>query len=276
MVQSGDNTGQVQLVSVARTHAGLRREHNEDAYIDAPAQNLWVVADGVGGHAHGEVASRLACDTIHDRVAAGDTLEQAVLAAHDAVLAEIARNPPSEDDGAMGTTVVALRMQGARYELSWVGDSRAYLWNGRLKLLTRDHSRVNQLLARGQISLEETINHPQRHVLTQSIGISEDQYLRPGKTTGELQPGESLLLCSDGLTDELYDRQMTQVMARSTDPKHHADDLLQAALKSGGRDNITLVIVAERSEAIASGKRWRLFWAGVAVALAVLAGFLLV
>ena len=224
----------------ASTHPGYKRKNNEDCYVTVPDLELWLVADGVGGHASGEVASAIVGATLRERVAEGDPLVDAIIKCHEAVLTEIrARNVIND----MGSTVVALKIAADRYEIGWVGDSRAYLWDGALRQLTRDHNPVSELLARGTISPEEASTHPERHVLTQSLGVSENMLLEPGWVRGELGEDQQILLCSDGLTDEVPDPVIARLMASAETPQAQVDALVEAALDAGGRDNITVVVV---------------------------------
>ena len=128
----------------ADTHSGLQREHNEDCYEADSGLGLWLVADGVGGHSCGEVASEIVRETIHQCVARGVSLPDAVLASHEAVLGAVNDGKGAEG---MGSTVVAVHLEGDDYELAWVGDSRAYIYNGDLKQITQDHNRAGELLA---------------------------------------------------------------------------------------------------------------------------------
>lgn len=224
----------------ATTHPGLRRTKNEDNFEADEALGLWVVADGVGGHSNGEVASAIACETIRVAVANGADLEAAVEDAHRAVLGEI----NSRDAGNnMGTTVVAARVIDSDYQIAWVGDSRAYLYDGKLRQLTRDHSAVNDLIDSGAITPEQAVNHPQRHALTRSLGVSETNASRVSVVQGQLKVGQQLLLCTDGLTDELSDHAIGNEMGQHQELQQQVDSLLAAALANGGRDNLTLAIL---------------------------------
>ncbi len=224
----------------ADTHSGLRHQHNEDTYFADAETGLWLVADGLGGQPDGEVASAIARDTIVERIANSSSLEDAVRTSHEAILNAIA-----EGKGAagMGCTVVAVLLRGQDFEVCWVGDSRAYLWDRALTLLTQDHNRVAQLLAEGKIDVAEASNHPERHLLTQSLGVSSQVDLTPGIVQGRLDPGQQLLLCSDGLTDELSDSLIAHLLSEHQSPRAQVDALMSAALDAGGRDNITAVIV---------------------------------
>ena len=183
------------------THVGLRRELNEDSYYGDGELGLWLVADGMGGHDYGEVASALARESIVREVRAGTPLQQAVRIADE----EIIRTSRTRRDALpMGTTVVAARIEGRRFEVAWVGDSRIYLWReGQLAQLSQDHSYVQELVASGAISHEQARNHPQRNVVTQALGVTDPSELNVETTVGELRPGMQLLLCSDGLTEEV-------------------------------------------------------------------------
>ncbi|MDP5054930.1 MAG: protein phosphatase 2C domain-containing protein [Congregibacter sp.] len=224
----------------ATTHPGLRREKNEDNFEADEALGLWVVADGVGGHSNGEVASAIACATIREGISKGVALTRAIENAHQAVLGEINVRDAGNN---MGTTVVALRVTGNDYEVAWVGDSRAYLYDGKLKRLTRDHSAVNDLLDSGAITADQAASHPQRHALTRSLGVSVTNASRVSSVTGRFKAGQQLLLCTDGLTDELTDQAIENELAQSRDPQTLVDSLLAAALAKGGRDNLTLIVL---------------------------------
>jgi protein phosphatase len=225
----------------AATHPGLQRSANEDCFGAYEELGLWLVADGVGGHEHGDLAATIARNTVFQAVYRGRSLLDAILEAHDAVLGEIASREP---DSRMGSTIVAMQLQDSQYTLAWIGDSRAYMWNGwQLKQLTRDHSYVRDLVDSGAIPLEMVATHPARHALTQSLGVSAEMQLRPGELHGEFSPGQQMLLCSDGLTDELSDQAIADLLREHETVEAQVDALLQAALAGGGRDNITLIIV---------------------------------
>lgn len=224
------------------THAGLRRTLNEDTYYGDSGLGLWLVADGMGGHEYGEVASALARETIVREVHDGTPLAQAILIADE----EIIRTSRRRNDALpMGTTVVAARVDGNRFEVAWVGDSRAYLWrDGKLAQLSRDHSYVQELIANGAISHEQARSHPQRNVVTQALGVTDPRNLNVETMTGELKPGMQLLLCSDGLTEEVDDRAIARVMQQlDCSAQECVDTLVAAALDGGGSDNVTVVLV---------------------------------
>ena len=224
------------------THVGLRRELNEDSYYGDGELGLWLVADGMGGHDYGEVASALARESIVREVRAGTPLQQAVRIADE----EIIRTSRTRRDALpMGTTVVAARIAGRRFEVAWVGDSRIYLWReGQLAQLSQDHSYVQELVASGAISHEQARNHPQRNVVTQALGVTDPSELNVEMTVGELRPDMQLLLCSDGLTEEVGDAEIARVLALGDcSAQECVDMLVAAALDAGGSDNITVILV---------------------------------
>ena len=229
----------------AKTDTGLVRENNEDALLSNPSLRIWAVADGMGGHASGEVASEIACTTIENAIHAGATLSDALQQGHHAVLAEANDKPQYRG---MGSTVVAVRSNGVQYEIAWVGDSRAYLWGhtnlGRqLEQLTTDHSYVQMLYQAGAITAKEMNTHPERNVITQCLGSLELSNVTVESLEREWQKGDWLLLCSDGLTDCVDDQTICDTLSEHSDVDMAVDALVQAALKGGGKDNISVVIV---------------------------------
>lgn len=223
----------------AQSVAGRVRGHNEDAVLCLPELGLWAVADGMGGHECGEVASALALDTLRQSVVAGSGLESSIHAAHQAILAAV----QEEGGRRMGSTVVAVRFVDADYEVAWIGDSRAY----RISLdgivrLTRDHSWVQAMIDAGELSLDDARQHPRRNIVTQCLGQGE-QELEVGRVQGSLAPGELLLLCSDGLTGELTDEQIQEVCAGAATLDELVEELIGLANRLGGKDNISCIVL---------------------------------
>lgn len=225
----------------AATHVGVRRNHNEDAYLVAPELQFGMVADGMGGHEAGEVASQLACEHVRSAIATGQSLTEAMHAAHAAIVSSAVTSGQSL---AMGATVVAARVDTETFEIAWVGDSRAYLFDGKLHRLTRDHSYVEDLLQQGVISAEQVRTHPQRNVVTQALGVADPSGLRVGREQARWVPGMQLLLCSDGLTEVVPDEDIQRLL-QSPDGTLQArvDGLVEAALLGGGPDNISVVVI---------------------------------
>ncbi len=225
------------------THNGLKRNHNEDAYACREDLDLWVVADGMGGHQHGEVASRMAIDIIADQVASGNELSLAIQLANEAIISKTMENNP-EEPLPMGSTVVAVRTIDGTYDMAWVGDSRIYLYeNNQLKQLSRDHSYVNELLQSGAINEEQARNHPHRNVITQALGVTAPLDLRVESSRYPMAPGQRLLLCSDGLSEEVADMELESILSLGLSPQETVDQLIQSALANGGSDNITVVVL---------------------------------
>ena len=224
------------------SHVGLRRELNEDTYYGDAELGLWLVADGMGGHDSGEVASALARDAIVREVRAGRALAEAIERAHEEI---IRQSRQRNENMPMGTTVVAVKVApNGRFELAWVGDSRAYLWNGRLQQVSSDHSYVQELIDQGQLSPEQARSHPYRNVVTKALGVTEPDKLGIETVTGELRPGMALLLCSDGLTEEVDDAMIAATIAqKEVSAQECVDHLIAAALDGGGSDNVTAVLL---------------------------------
>jgi PPM family protein phosphatase len=224
------------------THVGLRRELNEDTYYGDSELGLWLVADGMGGHEYGEVASALAREAIVRETRQGTPLAQAIRIADEEI---IRASRKRQDALPMGTTVVATRISGNRFEVAWVGDSRVYLWrDGKLAQLSQDHSYVQELISQGAISIDQARSHPHRNVVTQALGVTDPQSLNVETMSGELSPGMQLLLCSDGLTEEVDDDGIAQVLAHTEcSAQECVDGLVAAALDGGGSDKVTVVLV---------------------------------
>lgn len=241
------------------THTGNVRSNNEDAVISQPQLGLWVVADGMGGHEAGEVASAIAIESITRKVRQGHDLADAIQYAHHNVLNGVRKGRGARG---MGSTVVALHSDASHYQVAWVGDSRAYLWTrtgertGTLEQLTTDHSYVQMLVKAGAISKADASTHPDRNVITQCLGSLELSDVSVDVIEREWQPGQWVLLCSDGLNDELEDSQISAILANHNDIRAAGEALLREALASGGRDNTTLALVGREEPAAPSGSLW--------------------
>lgn len=223
------------------THVGLRRTRNEDTYYADASLGLFLVADGMGGHQHGEVAAALVRGAMVELISSGITLVEAVHAAAERLLS----HPREHDDLLpMGTTIAALRTTSEGYEVAWVGDSRIYLWNDGLRQISHDHSLVQALVEAGQLDPAKAGEHPQRNVLTQALGVTPIEQLHMGMARGNLKSGMTFLLCSDGLTDSVNDASIARTMARGDlAAQECVDHLILDALDGGGDDNITTVVV---------------------------------
>ncbi len=231
----------------ATTHPGLLRDNNEDTYLCLPEAGLWLVADGMGGHEAGEVASAIVRDTVAQKIKSNPNAElgMSIQAAHKAIL-----NSAASGIGAigMGSTVVALQSRDKYFQIAWVGDSRAYLWTpdkkgGRLERLSTDHSYVQMLVEKGVISPDEADNHPEKNIITQCLGMQELDQVSVDLVQGQWQKKQWILLCSDGLTDEMNDQAIAQILSDADNSLTAVDQLLHCALTKGGHDNITLQII---------------------------------
>ena len=231
----------------AASHPGLMRDNNEDCFLSRPEHGLWLVADGMGGHEAGEVASAIVRDTIEQETNDNPnaSLLDTIQHAHTTILSSAAKGIGAPG---MGSTVVALKSTAENYQVAWVGDSRAYLWTpsregGRLERLSTDHSYVQMLVETGVIRAEDAEYHPEKNIITQCLGMQELPQVRVDFIEHQWQKDQWILLCSDGLTDEVNDKTIAQILFESNDCLAAVDQLLHAALTSGGRDNITLQII---------------------------------
>lgn len=223
----------------SRTDVGCVRDHNEDSLVVAPP--LYVVCDGMGGHAAGEVASEIAVRVIENRAPAHADVEELGRAVEEANLAIIRAAREGRGREGMGTTCTAAILEGERLVIAQVGDSRAYLLSkGRLQQLTRDHSLMADLIEAGHITKEEAKVHPQRSVITRALG--SDPRMLPDLFELDVNPGDRLLICSDGLTTMLSDEEIAQLLARTADPQLCARQLVNAAIAAGGYDNVTVIV----------------------------------
>ena len=229
------------LDSSSLTNPGRKRGNNEDCFLSLPEHCLWMVADGMGGHEAGEVASAIVSQTLARH--SDKSLADAIQTAHKDILQAAAQGIGAEG---MGSTIVALRHRGESYEIAWVGDSRAYSYsdeNG-LQALTTDHSYVQMLLQSGAIGPAEAEQHPDKNIITQCLGSQELDDVKVDTLTRPWQPRQWLLLCSDGLSDELSSADMEKILRRCASPAQATRALMNAALKAGGKDNITIQVVA--------------------------------
>lgn len=244
---------------------GLTRAHNEDYFEIDPVHRLYVVADGMGGHSHGEVAAQIAVNAIRDFIAKtadrdttwpfgmdarlsrhSNLLRMAVRMAHDHVLRAISK------DGSlygMGTTVVGLLLSGSIGAVAHVGDSRAYrLRNGLLEQLTQDHTWVNEQVVAGFLSKEQARSHPLKNVVTRALGGESDVLVDVREV--DLQPGDLYLLCSDGLTGMLSDTDIRDRLDSGRSLHEICRALINDSNARGGIDNVTVVLLAvEEDEA---------------------------
>jgi PPM family protein phosphatase len=253
----------VRVKACGLSDVGLTRVHNEDYFEIDPEHKLYIVADGMGGHSHGEVAAQLAVNSIRDfihKTADQDTtwpfgmdnrlerhtnlLKMAVRIAHDSVLRAISK------DGSlygMGTTVVGFLLAGNVAAVAHVGDSRAYrLRNGRLDQLTQDHTWVNEQVVAGFLSKEQARSHPLKNVVTRALGGESDVLVDVREI--EVRAGDVYLLCSDGLTGMLSDADIRDRLAAKGSLHEICRRLVNDSNARGGIDNVTVVVLAIEEE----------------------------
>jgi PPM family protein phosphatase len=244
------------LRSGSATDVGRVRTINQDMPLERP--NLFAVADGMGGHVGGEVASRVAVETLEhafERAPSVDGLRDAFAQANRAVWQESQKNA---DLRGMGTTLTAMALVGLAdhdvLALANVGDSRAYIYSdGGIVQITADHSLAEERMRHGEMTEAEAAVHPQRHILTRALGVSSD--VETDMWQLELRSGDRVLLCSDGLSNEVSTDEMAEILGAVDDPTDAAKRLVQAANEHGGADNITVVIVdVQVGEEDASGE----------------------
>jgi protein phosphatase len=235
------------MVSAGVTHQGRVRGHNEDAFLDAPDRRLWLVADGMGGHSAGDVASRMIVEHLTkvtppaDAAAFVDLVEQELMN----VNGELRRHAQERKVSLIGATVVALLGTRDFMMCGWAGDSRAYRFNkGQLERLSRDHSTAQEMMDTGQFTLEQLQAKP-NNTITRAVGGEVKLFLE--WSVAGYEPGTQFLLCSDGLTKEVPDPRIEEVFRKNLAPQETVGTLIQMALDAGGRDNVTAVVV--RAEA---------------------------
>lgn len=248
----------MRTISYGVTDVGLKRDKNEDNLLINDELNLFVVADGMGGHAGGEFASQIAVSTIEsfivqnldneltDPKATQDTtrhpitekLKRSIQMAGDTIYQKAVQNP---DLRGMGTTTVAMMLANGKAFIAYVGDSRIYLVRqGQCKQLTEDHSLVNEQVKAGIISAEDAKNHQLRNIITRSVGYQEEVEI--DTLIVDVQPSDRLLMCSDGLSNFLEDREIADLLGKQ-ELQDSAQDLVDLAIERGGDDNITLIVL---------------------------------
>ena len=235
--------GSLVLSWAAVTDTGRRREVNQDALL--AVFPLFVVADGMGGHVGGEIASASTIDRLKPVAEAGSIDPKAIEKAIERAVRDIASHPEATDDGT-GTTLTGVYLDTSGDAPHWVtlnvGDSRVYLLrDGSIVQITTDHSVVQELIASGRLSPEEAENHPYGNVITRAVGPSEG--VTPDYVRLDVADGDRFVICSDGLTKELTDYGIRHFLDENPDPADAVAAMLDAALENGGRDNVTVIVL---------------------------------
>ena len=235
---------QLHFVSHGLTHVGLVRDRNEDAFLERPEHGIWAVADGMGGHEQGDYASARVIDRLAAFKPFADLEEftdevRRALSHIDVHLR--ARAKATGPQAVIASTVACLLVYREEFAAVWAGDSRVYqLRDGELTQLTIDHSRVQELIAAGQLTSAEASGHPEAHVVTRAIGAGR---LHFGTRVGVVRPGDRFLLCTDGLTNMVGGDEIAREVAGGT-PQAAAERLRDLVLARGAADNLTIVVVA--------------------------------
>jgi serine/threonine protein phosphatase PrpC len=238
----------MRLTVAARSDIGLKRRANEDFHAVDESAGLFVVADGLGGHVAGRTASELGVGrflSVARDVGEGGSqlglLREACRSAHRAILERTREQPELQG---MGTTLTALWLRGQRAALAHVGDSRVYLFRDqKLQTLTFDHSVVNEMMFRGELSAEDARVHPYRHVITRALGVGAA--LEPDLAELATRPGDVFVLCTDGITGPIEDAELLEMTRKANgDLEALADRLIATANQRGGEDNATVILLA--------------------------------
>ena len=230
------------MKAVSRTHIGNVRKSNQDALLVQPGEfGLYGVADGMGGHKAGDVASRMAVETLKEALSSArpneESLRKAIEKANAEIYAAQCENP---DLNGMGTTLTVIWEDKRRILLGHVGDSRAYRVRGsRIEQVSQDHSMVAELVRDGLITQEEALVHPYRNIITRALGV--DAEVTADIISMNKRKGDKYLICSDGLSEYVRENEMLEILA-SMPMSEAADTMLSMALDGGGHDNISLVI----------------------------------
>jgi protein phosphatase len=235
------------IACLGKSDIGLKRSNNEDAFILKPETGIAAVADGMGGAAAGEIASRIFTETAMEVFSTPDSssgqglfesIQQTFRMANERILNHVKSNPSHQG---MGCTAELIAFSNESYILGHVGDSRTYLWRQeRLKQLTRDHSLVQEQVDQGLITPEDARRHSLRNVILRAVGISET--LAVDFIRGKCQPGDIFLLCSDGLTDMVEDHSVQTILSLPANLFTKVERLVESAKSAGGYDNITVVL----------------------------------
>jgi serine/threonine protein phosphatase PrpC len=242
----------LQFESGAVTHVGRVRSLNEDSLFVSEENGVWLVADGMGGHRGGKLASTMIADAVRalPRAASAPELLKRVSEKLTQVSGELCQLGQADGGGVIGSTVAALLVFGGQFACVWAGDSRIYLARGgALRQLTKDHTEVQELVDSGMLTADEAKSWPRRNVITRAVGAAGDPRLEV--LQGELRAGDIYILCSDGLTNHVDDEEILKFATRGP-AQRAAEALVALALERGGRDNVSVVVVAVRQQQAAT------------------------
>ncbi len=237
------------MKSYSATDVGRKRKINQDSIFasDTPVgnlPNLYIVADGMGGHNAGDFASRFAVNTVRESIAASTEvnpvklIEEAIQLANKGIIEEATEH---EEMYGMGTTIVVLTVVGQYAYIANVGDSRCYLFDGGLKQITKDHSLVEEMVRLGEISEEDARVHPDKNIITRALGAAQD--VDVDFFDYQILPDYMMLMCSDGLSNMVEQHEIEEILKKSMTLQQTAETLIDAANENGGKDNIAVVVI---------------------------------
>lgn len=244
------------MKSYSATDVGQKRKINQDSIFASEQPvgnlpNLFIVADGMGGHNAGDFASRYAVSTVRDSILHSQErnpiklIDEAIHLANKGILSEAAEH--AEMTG-MGTTIVVTTVVDGYAYTANVGDSRLYLYDGGLKQITRDHSLVEEMVRLGEISEEDARNHPDKHIITRALGAASDVDI--DFFDYKIPPDGIILMCSDGLTNMVDDIDIRKIIERSLTARERAEALIETANENGGKDNIAVVVIESDADEV--------------------------
>jgi len=223
----------------AATNIGAR-DNNEDSFVCDADRKRWRVADGMGGHGFGEVASAISTYAVTSQIRDGHGVNQAIELAHNRIK-EFAEADAKGSN--MGTTIVLLLSRGSLYNVFWVGDSRGYLYDGKLSQITHDHSVLQSLIDQGELTEEQAEFDPRKHGITRALGAPLES-VRADSISDKWKANQKILLCSDGLSDSVRSEDIEKILQEGGTDQEIVERLIAKALAEGGKDNITVVLVS--------------------------------
>jgi PPM family protein phosphatase len=237
------NPAGMRIESCGGTHQGRVRPINEDRFLSRPEHGVFAVADGMGGHSHGDIASSAIVQAIEDSLFQASHLEkvkalsESLVRAND-LIGDISR---AHDNIVIGSTVAALAVTESRFSVLWTGDSRVYLVrDGKIQQLTADHTEAGMLLRQGAITRDQARDWPRKNVIVHAIGVNEEPHIEI--TEGAIRAGDVFVLCSDGLTSHLADAEIQKISLENA-ARQACAELIRIALARGGTDNVSVIIV---------------------------------
>lgn len=239
------------------TDIGVRREMNQDYFYSSEEpvgqlENLFLVADGMGGHKAGEFASRYAVETIVETIQNSEKTDEIAILTEAITKANHLLKEYAQDNQqmrGMGTTVVAATIKNGYLTVANVGDSRLYVIDDEIRQITRDHSLVQEMVRLGEIDAQSARNHPDKNIITRAVGV--DQKVQVDCFEVSLEQGQRILLCSDGLTNMVEDARILDILNRPEDLQKKAETLVALANENGGKDNITVIIIEPNADEVA-------------------------